>query len=560
MMKGHSAMLLLTRKALLSAASSPSPFSSQWISSSNLLIAKLQGIVDFGSMKNHPEQSLFQINNRTMMVANYHRKTSTSIMMQETNSTKTTATHSHNINESSNESSLTPSPPSETTPQEKPVGVFVDDFLVEEVEKEVEPLKQSIYDSYSSFKKNSFTPNKTALNKILQFLKECPQDEDPNTSQKVFKEFSEFAIGDRRVTEEHLLEHLKAMKNKYHSLAASSIFAVLLKFYEERGLVEESISIYENNLSGTPLNDNLANTVMSIYAKSKNVEKVEELFKKVSHPHGRHYTTLVYAYVNAGMMEKAHALTLSLKDSRHLNADIFAPILSHHCKNGNLDLSLRFFHEMPEMGIRRMTSTYSILMVAACENNRNDLISFLFSHMRKEKIKPSISIYTLLFGYYFSNEQLDKVYHYYVELLKDGYEIPVACYRPLLLTMGESKRFDEIKNLEKIIIEKTGGAANAYSIIYAYIACGHLNEAERVFFKFRSKIQDPDLRERLYNTMLFGYLRYCQDYKAFSLLESFPFTPTARTIEILYKEGSKDIPYEIFNSQYKFSAPTTKKY
>ncbi|KAG2378718.1 hypothetical protein C9374_007866 [Naegleria lovaniensis] len=560
MMKAQSWMAL-NKKAMLQHLAQSSSLSSATIISPTLMIKNIFYSGFLNTVKTHPEyeQVVVGSQHRTMM-AHYHHKASTH-MMRETTTTTTSSNSTDELSESL-KSSATNNETETTTPQqEQPVGIFVDDFLIEEVEKAVEPLKQSIYDSLPSHKKTSFKVNRNALNDVIRFVKEASSSEEqPDTTHKTFKEFSEFALGNRRVTEEHILEHLKVMKTKYNHLAASSIFAVLLKFYEERGAVEESISIYENNLAGTPLNDHLANTVMSIYARCKNVEKVEELFKTVSHPNGRHYTTLVYAYVNAGMMEKAHELTLSLKDSKYLNADVFAPILSHHCKSGNFDLALRFFHEMPEMGIKRMTSTYSILMVAACEHDRNDLISFLFSHMRKEKVKPSVSIYTLLFGYYFAKEQLDKVYHYYIELLKDGYEVPVACYRPLLITMGESKKLNEIKNLEKLIMDKTGGTANAYSIIYAYVVCGHLNEAERVFFKFRDKIQDLNLRERLYNTMLFGYLRYCQDYKAFSLLESFPFPPTARTIEILYKEGSKEIPHDIFNSQYKFAAPSAKKY
>ena len=459
----------------------------------------------------------------------------------------------------------------DSTVTETTGDVFVDDFLIEEVTKESEEpgdvitdMKKNVFDTF--LKSSNFEPNIENLNKIMSYLKvevdqngmECNSDNE--LKQKVFKQLTEFCAFNRRVNEEHLLDTIKSLKSKHGILPVSSILGVLIKFYEERGCLKEAISIIENEMVATSTNENLIHTAMSVYGRAKNIERVEELFQKIHNPNGRHYATLVYAYVNSGMMEKAHEITVKLKGSKHLTADVFAPILNHHVKNNNLDLALRFFHEMPEMGIKRMTSTYSILITSACANDRNDLVSFLFSHMRKERVKPSLSTYSYLFYYYFYKDQMDKVYHYYIELQKDGYEIPINSYRILLLACADSKKLADLKQLEKIIIDKTGGMSNAYNIVYAYTVSGNINEAERVFFKFRDKIHDETLKERLYNTMLLSYLRSNQDYKAFSLLESFPFTPTARTVEILYREGAKDLPADVFHSQYKFGTPSNKKH
>ena len=437
-----------------------------------------------------------------------------------------------------------------TTPAPTIGDVFVDDFLLEEVSKEssINELKTAIFDSAIKHT-NTFTPNVKVLNEILEYVKKNGQeDASPELQSEVFKQLSDLCIFNRRVSEEHLFDNIKSIKQ----LPRSSVYGVLMKFYEERGCIKEALEIFENVEDNN--NENIIHTGITLYARMKDIEKVEALFSRLQNPNGRHWSSLVYAYVNVGMMEKAHEITVKLQGSKHLTADIFAPILNHHVKNNNIDLALRFFHEMPDMGIKRMTSTYTILISAACNQDRNDLISFLFSHMRKDKVKPSVSIYSFLFYYYFNKNQLDKVYHYYVELLKDGYEIPINSYRILLIALADSKKLNELKELERIIIDKTGGSNSAYQIIYAYTITGNLNEAERVFFRFRDKIQDESLRERLYNTMLATYLRFNQDWKAFSLLESFPFSPTSRTVEVLYREGAKDIPSDVFAAQYKFTA------
>ncbi|KAL9646060.1 hypothetical protein ABK040_007940 [Willaertia magna] len=426
--------------------------------------------------------------------------------------------------------------------------VFVDDFLLRDEQDEEDSINKNKF-----FPKGyNYLSNKSkhhcdliTLNKIKELL--GPNDENinfnkinKNECKEIQRNLRDMFIFNSKINEKIILDFILNIKDKYNgNLPTKTLYFLLINFYIERKCDNIALDLFNYFKDKDDL---ILNTGAAIHARLKNIKEVEDIIlNKVKNINQQHYATLIHGYLNINNLDKALEIVNILNNMlKKVNSDVLTPLLSYYIKNNDVDAALKLFNEIPNMGITRSLSTYNVMLSMSIQTNNHDLVNIILKQLKLDnQFKLNPGIYSHIIFYYFRNKNYDMVVNYYKQMKEHNIEIPIHSFHFLLIAVSKKKLLDEIKYLEKIIIEKTGGTIFAVDLLYAYSTVKELKEAERIFYYFKDLINKPKEIEKFYHVMLSTYLYFHKDVKAFSLLERFPFEVNDKTIEVLLKETKK---------------------
>lgn len=275
----------------------------------------------------------------------------------------------------------------------------------------------------------------------------------------------------------------------------SEIYNLYIYLYKSKGYYSKPIEeIFDNKIKNNslkcPINISLFNSLLDCACKSKNIDKIKEIYEFINNSHlecnNTTYSIMLQAYASSNLTKDLTILLNKVKDKFSIDEVLYNKIISSYIQNKEADKAVELFEEMKKKGhdinsyiyneiikiyinAKNSTKSYELfdesvkndqklsketylkLIKLQIESTYYDRAITLFRNMFINKVERDQETYEMIIEACFSNSMVKEACEFSIKALKENMPVDKEIYinLPELINNADN---NELKYYEKIEI------------------------------------------------------------------------------------------------------------